>query len=320
VERRRVLIVDDDEITVLLLRKHLEPEYDVVSAGDGAEAIEKARLASPDVILLDVNLPDIQGFEVCRRLKAVEDTRLIPVVMLTSLNDAESETAGLEAGADDFLIKPAHFPHLKLRVRNLSRMKRLIDDRLEVERRRAIEAQERVIMRDALNAVTGGKLWMMDREQIDAIMAQQDELAALEIRIPSDVGAARAASEESALRLGIDRDRVFDLVLCVSEAATNTIKHAHGGRLGIRRSNGCLAIWVSDTGPGIDFKLLPQSTVQAGFSTKASLGHGFTILLQLMDRVLLSTNTSGTVVVLEMSLHPPSEPTLNDLLERFPEI
>ena len=100
----------------------------MISAGDGAAALEAVRRHQPDVILLDVGMPAMDGLEVCRRLKADPATRLTPVVMVTGQTDLSDRIRGIEAGADEFLSKPVHPHELRARVNSLSRVKHLIDD------------------------------------------------------------------------------------------------------------------------------------------------------------------------------------------------
>jgi two-component system cell cycle response regulator len=125
----RVLVVDDLLPNVKLLEARLTAEYfNVTTAFSGPEALEAATSSPPDIVLLDVMMPGMDGFEVCRRLKADPRTRHVPVVMVTALSDVEDRIRGLEAGADDFLTKPVNDVALYARIRSLVRLKMLSDE------------------------------------------------------------------------------------------------------------------------------------------------------------------------------------------------
>jgi two-component system cell cycle response regulator len=122
-------VVDDVEANVKLLEAKLSSEYfDVLSAYNGRTALEIADNELPDVILLDVMMPRMDGFEVCRRLKANPRTADVPVVMVTALSDVANRLRGLEVGADDFLTKPVNDIALFARVRSLARLKRMMEE------------------------------------------------------------------------------------------------------------------------------------------------------------------------------------------------
>jgi two-component system cell cycle response regulator len=125
----RVLVVDDVEVNVKLLEAKLSSEYfDVLTAYNGPSALEIAENELPDVILLDVMMPRMDGFEVCRQLKANRRTVDVPVVMVTALSDTANRLRGLDAGADDFLTKPVNDVALFARVRSLVRLKRMMEE------------------------------------------------------------------------------------------------------------------------------------------------------------------------------------------------
>ena len=125
----RVLVVDDILANVRLLEAKLAAEYfDVVTAMNGVDALEAVQRTKPDIVLLDVMMPGIDGIEVCRRIKGNPLTQHIPVVMVTALDQPEDRVRGLEAGADDFLTKPVNDISLFCRVKSLVRLKMLTDE------------------------------------------------------------------------------------------------------------------------------------------------------------------------------------------------
>lgn len=125
----RVLVVDDILANVRLLEAKLAAEYfEVVTAMNGADALEAVQRTRPDIVLLDVMMPGIDGIEVCRRIKSNPATQHIPVVMVTALDQPEDRVRGLEAGADDFLTKPVNDVALFCRVKGLVRLKMLTDE------------------------------------------------------------------------------------------------------------------------------------------------------------------------------------------------
>jgi two-component system cell cycle response regulator len=136
----RILIVDDMPANTRLLEAKLTAEYyQVVSVRDGQSALARAVEWQPDLILLDVMMPGMDGYECCRRLKGDDRTLHIPVVMVTALGEPVERIHGLESGADDFLTKPVEYDTLMARVRSLARLKRLLDEwRVRGETARAL--------------------------------------------------------------------------------------------------------------------------------------------------------------------------------------
>lgn len=125
----RVLVVDDILPNVKLLEAKLACEYyEVITATSGKEALEKIDSENPDIVLLDVMMPGMDGFEVCRRIKSNPEKAHIPVVMVTALTDIQDKVRGLEVGADDFLSKPIDDVALMARVRSLARLKMALDE------------------------------------------------------------------------------------------------------------------------------------------------------------------------------------------------
>ena len=123
----KVLVVDDEEQVRDLLNTFLKREgYEVVVASNGEEAIKLAEAENPQLILLDVVMPGLDGIETCRRLKSQETTKLIPVIISTAFRDTLGEA--LEAGADDFLTKPFHLLEVAIRVKSILRVRHLSDE------------------------------------------------------------------------------------------------------------------------------------------------------------------------------------------------
>ncbi|MDE2006566.1 MAG: PleD family two-component system response regulator [Rhodospirillales bacterium] len=197
----RILIVDDIPANTRLLEAKLAAEYfQVASARDGAEALDTARRWQPDLILLDVMMPGMDGIECCRRLKDDPATMHIPVVMVTALGEVSERVAGLDAGADDFLSKPVEYATLLGRVRGLIRLKRLLDEwRARAETVRALGlAAERL----KPPAIEGARVlvvddWDAEAEAIRAALGQ-DGIVALRAR---DGIEAMALAEANPLQL-----------------------------------------------------------------------------------------------------------------------
>src|SRR6201986_22217 len=157
----RILVVDDIEANVRLLQAKLEAEYyEVLTASDGPTALAIAAAEKPDIILLDVMMPGMDGFTVCRHLKDDLETRHIPVVLLTALAGRADRVGGVEAGAADFLTKPIDDVMLLARVRSLTRLKSVID---ELRQREASGRRMGVIAGVASRlGGTGGRILVVD--------------------------------------------------------------------------------------------------------------------------------------------------------------
>ena len=124
----RILIVDDNPTNVKVLQTRLAAEgYEILTAADGEEGLAAARQHTPDLILLDVMMPKLDGFEVCRRLRADAAFPFTPIIMVTAMADSKDVIAGLEAGGDEYLTKPVDHAALAARVRSMLRIKRLHD-------------------------------------------------------------------------------------------------------------------------------------------------------------------------------------------------
>ena len=131
----KILVVDDTPVNVKLLADLLAAKgYAVVTAASGKEALEKVDAERPDLVLLDVMMPGMTGYEVCQKLREAEATAMLPVVMVTALDPTQERVKGIDAGADDFLSKPINQPELLARVRSLLRVKALHDQLNDLNR------------------------------------------------------------------------------------------------------------------------------------------------------------------------------------------
>jgi two-component system, cell cycle response regulator len=155
VAKTRILIVDDHEDNIELLRMRLESwDFAVEVATDGAQALEAVNRRPPDLMLLDVMMPEIDGYEVARRIKTNPSLPFVPIIMQTALDATENKVEGLESGADDYITKPIDFAELRARMQSMLRIKRL-QEALEERERQLLEANERLRHMSQTDALTG---------------------------------------------------------------------------------------------------------------------------------------------------------------------
>jgi two-component system, cell cycle response regulator len=167
VEPGRILVVDDNQDNIEIIATRLRYRgYEILEAGDGEQALSLVREAAPDLILLDVMLPDIDGYEISRRIKGDDDLPFIPIILVTARDSTQDKVAGLDAGADDYLTKSINFPELEARVRSMLRIKRLQDE-LEEKNREL----ERLSISDGL---TG----LFNHRHIHGLLAEEFERVA----------------------------------------------------------------------------------------------------------------------------------------------
>ena len=162
----RILVVDDnrDNIEIIATRLRFRG-YDIDEAGEGAVALERVHQNPPDLILLDVMLPDIDGYEISRRIKADPQLPFIPIILVTARDTTQDKVAGLDAGADDYLTKPINFPELEARVRSMLRIKKLQDE---------IERQNRELER---LSISDGLTGLYNHRHIHALLNEEFERA-----------------------------------------------------------------------------------------------------------------------------------------------
>ncbi len=234
----RILVVDDVKANVKLLETRLLAEYfEVLCAYSGPEAIEICENGKVDVVLLDVMMPDMDGFEVCRRLKRDSATAHIPIVMVTALDQVSDRIRGLEAGADDFLTKPVNDLQLITRVKSLVRLKMLTDElRLRASTTRNIGIEELLSRGSNISAGAPKVLLIEEREnQADRVARYLRKEAELKVVADPQMGVFEAAEQAydcviistalkdtDPLRLcsqlrSIDRTRFLPIILVAGE-------------------------------------------------------------------------------------------------------
>ncbi len=214
----RVLVVDDLEPNVKLLEAKLRAEYfDVLGAYSGQEAVEKAASEQPDIILLDVMMPGMDGFEACRRIKADPETTHIPIVMVTALDQQADRVAGLEAGADDFLTKPVEDLALFARVRSLTRLKMMTDElRARYATGKGLGVVESI---DVESGAADNRVFIIDdnEEQIERLVRSLGDSYAIAHETDPEVALGRARSGDfDLIVVNLSLEAMDPLRLCSS--------------------------------------------------------------------------------------------------------
>jgi adenylate cyclase len=169
----RILVVDDQRANAEMLAEALRGRgYEVSTAGNGAAALEHIARARPDMVISDILMPDVNGYDLCRRLRAQPPTALLPVILVTSLDAHAERVKGLEAGADDFLSKPVNWEELFARVRSLLRVKSLQDELKELNQK----LEQRVVEQVAQLHRLGRLKRFFSKPVAEAIIAGGEEL------------------------------------------------------------------------------------------------------------------------------------------------
>jgi two-component system, sensor histidine kinase and response regulator len=154
-KKNKILIVDDAEDTVELLRKRFRAEgYDTDQAFNGEEGLQKVSEYNPDLVVLDVMMPKMDGYEVCKRMKSDEKTKYIPVLMLTAKGEVDYKVKGLETGADDYMAKPFDYKELSARIRSLLSIKATHERKVATEKTGALEQMIDEVAHEIRNPLT----------------------------------------------------------------------------------------------------------------------------------------------------------------------
>lgn len=332
----RILIVDDTSANCALLERILRKVgyRHLRCTSESREVVELFGQFQPDLVLLDLQMPHVDGFEILGQLAHRRHSgAYVPILILTGDTARESKKRALKLGAKDFLTKPFDMAEIILRIQNLLETRFLqvqlclqnaeLEERVQERTRNLERAQQQLLdseqekkqfYRDVIRAVTNGKFQLVDEEDIPV----QGELCAdIPLRGPEGYAALRSGLRQIAGMVGLPEEGVEDVILAAGEAATNAIKHGTNGSCRVYRADDRIIARISDDGSGIRSEDLPNSILVPGFSTKVSLGMGYTLMLQLSDCVWLATGPHGTVVQVEKCLNKPAQAPETSLLASF---
>ncbi len=218
ISTHKVLMVDDEPRNLLILEGILAPlQYDLRQAENGAQALAQVAADPPDLVLLDVMMPGLSGFDVCRQIKSQAGTQFIPVVLVTALTDRDSRVTGIEAGADDFISKPVDSHELRARVKSLLRIKSLHDEKEQ--------AQQRLIQAERLAAIgelVAGSAHELNNPLAVASSLMQSAVETLKEDTPEELAQDRAMLIQN-LRVGLkDLNRAKDIVASLLSLSEQT--------------------------------------------------------------------------------------------------
>jgi CheY-like chemotaxis protein len=308
----RVLILEDDEADAALTLHALERgDFNVTeSIRVETEAGLKAQLEEQkwDIVLSDYRMPRFSAPEalaVVQRHMA-ETGQDLPFIVISGTIGEEAAVAMMKAGAADYLLKGS----LKRLAPAVAREIREAEGRRE--RRRAEEAlrdaeiRQRAFVGDVLHSVTQGRLRLCNTEEdLPPPLSPMDE--------PIELSAASLRRLRGNIRLaaeyqGLSFERGHDLLTASGEVAMNAVVHGQNGRARVHSGEGTVQVRVEDQGKGIDMQRLPRATLERGYSTAGTLGHGFYLVLATVDRTWLLTGKNGTTVVVEQD-RTPAEPS-----------
>lgn len=311
----RILIVEDSENDVLLLNDVLEENgfdvsYAVVDTPEAMASALKER--TWDFVIADYMMPRFSGPDALRVLQ--ESGLDIPFILVSGTSSDDTGIAMMRAGAQDFILK-----------HNLSRLapavrRELAEAESRAKRREAesalryAEMHRQEFYRRTIQAFTQGKLIILERGEIEEIAGPAE--SSWEIGGKEVLGSIRDSIRETLSQLGVDPRRTYDFMGAVVEAVTNALKHAGGGTASLHVRSDTVVFVVSDKGCGIEALALPDVALTRGYSTTATLGMGYKVMIAFADRIYLSTGPEGTVVGIEMRLQPDEssrEAVLHDL-------
>jgi anti-sigma regulatory factor (Ser/Thr protein kinase)/CheY-like chemotaxis protein len=289
---RALIVEDSDDDALLLVRTLTTGGYELVYRRvDTPEAMAAALSEQKwDVIISDYVMPRFSG---PKALKLAQETGLdVPFIMVSGKMGEQIAVDAMKAGAHDYIMKD-----------RLSRIVPAVERELrEADARRQhkqAEEERRRFYRETIVSATGGKLDICDPADVEPYLSGASLV--IDVSKPHEVGPVLREVSAACSGLGLGEDRMWEFEIAVGEAVTNALKHAGGGRVYVGSAGDEIWAGVSDGGPGIDSVVLPCAVLRRGFSTKPSMGLGYSIMLDATDRMLLKTGPDGTTVVLVKS-------------------
>jgi|GEM_PF-2128838 len=297
----RALVVEDSEDDTLLVADELTDSGFSVSctrvetAGQMREALQHQEW---DIVIADHRMPRFSGRAA---LEVLKDSGLdIPFILVSGTAEEHTGVEMMRAGASDFIMK-----HSLRRLgpavdREIHEAESRRQRRLAEERERAAEEQRHEFYRRTILAATGGKLVIAEPHEIERIAGPC--IRSWQITELDELRHVRDEIQELAAESGMDESNVFAFVGCAVEAMANAHKHAGGGTVSLHSVRDGLMLVVSDEGPGIETLALPDVALTKGYSTAASLGMGYKVMIEFADKLYLSTGSEGTTVAIEKGL------------------
>jgi len=331
-----ILLVDDQPGNLTVLQAILEPlGHTLITARSGKEALRHLLLNDVVLVLIDVEMPIMDGLETAALIKQRERSRYTPLIFITAKGmDDPAFLQAYTTGAVDFLAKPVNPTVLRSKVtafvelyeqrEHIARQAELLRKteaeraareqealKNELEKKHfaevaAVLERQRKLLADVLVSVTEGRLRLCDRRR-DLPKQLTPAGPTISLKRADGLRNLRHQALSAAESEGFSEERCHDLVTAASEAGMNAVVHAGGGKGCVfAGDDGVVQVWIIDQGPGIAIDKIPRATLERGFSTSGTLGHGFWLMINTADRIHLLTTQSGTTVVLEQHREVPA--------------
>ncbi|HEY3330057.1 MAG TPA: ATP-binding protein [Capsulimonadaceae bacterium] len=300
-----VLVLDDNADMLSYICAGLGGDYRVAAASNGIQGLAVLDSCTPDLIISDLMMPDMDGETFVKAVRDRQELAGVPILILSARFDNATRVRLLEHGAQDYLDKPFMLNELLARAGGL-----ITERQKKLQIVRQTEVWRNAFLRDVLYGVTEGKLiFCANRDELPQL--KPDASPEFEIS-PSSLQAIRHAATNVCQSKGLPAIRTDDVEIATGEALMNAVVHAGGGSALICADNDTVQVWVEDSGSGIDINQLPQSTLEKGFTTAGSLGHGFFLMLRTVDRLYLFTGPTGTTLVIEKERVEPEPAWLKE--------